>query len=332
MIISKTPLRMSFLGGGSDMPSFYRQYGGKVVSVAIRKYVFVNVNPKFDDGVRVSYSITETVESSEKVAHPLVRASLKLLNIPGGVEITSIADIPAGGSGLGSSSSFTVGLLHALNAYKGQYTDPLRLAHDACHVEIDMCGEPIGKQDQYAAAVGGLNTIEFHPDDSVTVSPVICSVAVRRQLEESILVLYTGRTRSASNILKKQSENSGSNTATIAALREMVGLADEFLKCLNSGNSADLGRIMHEGWELKRSLSPGITDSDIDDLYARARAEGAIGGKLLGAGGGGFLMLLAPPEKHDAIATALGHLRRVKLPFASEGSQIIFYQPSAHRN
>ncbi|MBK3733618.1 GHMP kinase [Azospirillum brasilense] len=331
MIISKTPLRMSFMGGGSDLPSFYRQHGGLVISTAIDKYVFVNVNPKFDDGVRVSYSVTETVGSAKEVAHPLVRASCAQLGIAGGLEITSIADIPASGTGLGSSSSFTVGLLHALSAYQGAYMAADDLARGACHIEIDVCGEPIGKQDQYAAAFGGLNAIEFHPNDTVTVTPVVCDPAAQQRFEESILVFYTGRTRSASNILKQQSEKSASNTATIASLQTMVSLAQDFLNYLRAGNTDILGEILHEGWVLKRGLSQGITDEAIDGFYERARAEGATGGKLLGAGGGGFLMIYAPPERHEAITRALGDLRRIDMPFAREGSKIIFYQPPVRK-
>ena len=332
MIISKTPLRMSFMGGGSDLPSFYRQHGGLVVSTAIDKYIFINVNPKFDDGVRVSYSVTETVKSADQIRHPLVRASLKQLTIAGGIEITSIADIPASGTGLGSSSAFTVGLLHALSAYQGIYKSAADLAQEACRIEIDICGEPIGKQDQYAAAFGGFNTIEFHPNDTVSVSPVVCKPDTLRRFEDSILIFYTGQTRSASTILRQQSKNSSDDQATIAALRTMVTLAGNFVSALRTDNTELLGEIIHEGWLLKRGLSEGISDGGLDDLYARARAEGATGGKLLGAGGGGFLMLLAPPDRHEAICRALGSLRRVEMPFTRDGSKIIFYQPPAQRS
>ncbi|KPF85187.1 GHMP kinase [alpha proteobacterium AAP38] len=331
MIISKTPLRMSFMGGGSDLSSFYRQHGGLVVSTAIDKYVFVNVNPKFDNGVRISYSVTENVESAKEVTHPLVRACFQQMSIHGGIEITSIADIPASGTGLGSSSSFTVGLLHALSAYKGVYMASEELASGACYIEIDVCREPIGKQDQYAAAFGGLNAIEFHPDETVTVTPVICNPVARQRFEESVLVFYTGRTRSASNILRQQSERSASNKSTITSLQTMVSMAHDFLRHLRAGDVDILGEILHEGWLLKRGLSQGITDDAIDDFYARARAEGATGGKLLGAGGGGFLMVYAQVDRHEAIIRALGDLRHVNMSFAHEGSRIIFYQPPGHR-
>src|ERR1041385_8859272 len=204
MIISRTPLRMSFVGGGSDVPSFYRKFGGAVVSTAINKFVYITLNEKFDHRVRVSYSRTEEADMVAEIQHPLVRESMRLLEVKGGLEITSIADIPSKGSGLGSSSSFTVGLLHALHAYSGRYASAEQLAAEACHIEIDRCGEPIGKQDQFAAAFGGFNFIEFNPDESVFVEPILCQRTTLQRLQENILVFYTGITRSASGILKDQ--------------------------------------------------------------------------------------------------------------------------------
>ena len=204
MIITETPLRVSFAGGGSDMRSFYRRFGGAVLSTTIDKYVYVTVNKKFDDWIRLSYSRTEEVKSVDQVEHPLVRAALRELSIPGGVEITSIADIPSKGTGLGSSSSFTTGLLLALHAYQSSYISPGDLAEQSCRIEIDLCGEPIGKQDQYAAAFGGLNFIRFEPDDSVIVEPILCSGDKLLQLESSLVTFYTGQTRQASTILAEQ--------------------------------------------------------------------------------------------------------------------------------
>lgn len=327
MIICKTPLRMSFLGGGTDLPSFYRKYGGMVVSTSIDKYVFVTINPKFDERLRLSYSITENVDKLDELKHPLVKAALKYRNVTGGIEITSIADIPSGGTGLGSSSSFTVGLLHVLSAYKGKFCSLEQLADEACHIEIDLCGEPIGKQDQYAAAFGGLNVIEFYPDDNVRVTPVVCKLEYLRKFESQILCFYTGRTRSASNILQEQSSRSRDDQIVIGALSAMKGLGWDFVKSLYDGDYAAMGAILHEGWMLKRSISSNITDSEIDRYYDAARKEGAYGGKLLGAGGGGFLMIQAPLDRHDAITQALGELRRISLKFSNEGSRIIFYHP-----
>ena len=198
MIISRTPLRMSFAGGGSDIPAYYREFGGAVLSTAIDKYIYVNVNKKFDSGIRVGYSVNEEVGDVSSIKHPIVRESLKFLQIPGGVEITTIADIPSSGTGLGSSSAFTVGLLHALDAFRGQHSSSERLAFDACHIEIDCCGEPIGKQDQYASAYGGFNLLEFNTDDSVVIKPIIWENVTCNLLQDRILVFYTGKTRSAS--------------------------------------------------------------------------------------------------------------------------------------
>src|SRR5882757_8809754 len=213
MIISKTPLRMSFVGGGSDLSVFYRKYGGAVVSTAINKFVYVTVNKKFDDRIRLSYSKTEDAKSAEKIKHPLVREALQMLGIRGGVEITSIADIPGKGTGLGSSSSFTVGLLNALHAFADRYASAEKLAQESCTIEIERCGEPIGKQDQYAAAFGGFSFIQFNPNDSVSVEPIICQRETMRQLEKNLVVFYTGITRSASAILKTQSNAVASQKA-----------------------------------------------------------------------------------------------------------------------
>lgn len=324
MIISRTPLRMSFVGGGSDLPAFYRRFGGAVVSTAIDKYVYVTVNPKFDHRIRVSYSKTEEVESVAKIKHPLVRESMKLLALDGGIEITSIADIPSRGTGLGSSSSFTVGLLHALHAFAGCHAAADQLARESCQIEIDKCGEPIGRQDQYAAAFGGLNFIQFHPDDSVSVDPIVCQRETLARLQDNIVVFYTGITRSASGILKSQQDAVASQRSKQKVLKKMVTLAHDLRAALQKNNLNAFGELLHENWELKRSIVDAISSTQIDDWYARARKAGAIGGKLLGAGSGGFLMFYAPRERHEAIAGALGKLRRVEMRFEPQGSKIIF--------
>lgn len=326
MIISQTPLRMSFVGGGSDLPAFYREHGGAVLSTAIDKYVYVSINRKFDGGIRLAYSKTEEVTSIDEVEHELVRAAFAMQGMRGGVEITTTADIPSRGTGLGSSSTFTVGLLNVLNAYKGQHVSAEDLAAGSCEIEIERCGQPIGKQDQYAAAYGGLNLIEFHPDESVSVSPVIMRRDLRDLLEQRIIVFYTGITRSASAILASQSAETGSSSAKQSALKRMVELTYMLRTELSQGNVDSFGQILDENWTLKKSLTAGISNTDIDDWYGRAIAAGATGGKLLGAGHGGFMMFYAPRERHEDIANAVG-LRQVRFGFEPLGSRILFYNP-----
>lgn len=325
MIITRTPLRISFAGGGSDMPSYYTKYGGAVVSTAISKYIYVTINKKFDDAIRLSYSKTEHVTSVGEIEHGIARAVLTLTNVRGGVEITTIADIPASGTGLGSSSSFTVGLLHALHAYQGRYVGAAQLGAESCHIEIDVCNAPIGKQDQYAAAYGGFNFIRFEPDGNVTVEPLICPPAARDTLERNILLLYTGRTRSANTILAEQSANSAASSGTQAALRRMTALTNDFAQAMQRGDCDAVGDILHEGWELKKHLASGISNAAIDSWYDTGRRAGATGGKILGAGAGGFLLFYAPQEKHPAIIQALPELRPMPINFERTGSQVIFH-------
>jgi D-glycero-alpha-D-manno-heptose-7-phosphate kinase len=324
MIISKTPLRMSFVGGGTDLPVFYRRYGGAVVSTAIDKFVYITVNKKFDNRIRISYSKTEEPATVAKIKHPLVREALGLVGIEGGIEIASIADIPARGTGLGSSSSYTVGLLHALHAYGSRFASAEQLAREACEIEINRCGEPIGKQDQYAAAYGGFNFIEFYPDDSVSVEPIICKRETIQQLQDNTLVFYTGLTRSASTILKAQQSEVGKERKKQKVLLRMVKLARDLKAELQTNNLGAFGEIIHENWILKKSLTDGVTTTAIDDWYGRARRAGAVGGKLLGAGSGGFLMFYAPRERHEAVARELANLRQVVFRFEPQGSKIIF--------
>lgn len=326
MIVSKTPLRMSFVGGGSDLPSFYQEEMGAVLSTSINKYMYIAINRKFDGRIRLNYSRTEEVEHRSEVQHPLVREALDLTGIEGGIEIASMADIPSKGSGLGSSSSFTVGLLNALFAYKNQFASKASLAQLACEIEIARCGEPIGKQDQYAAAYGGLNLIRFHPDESVSVDPIICRPSLLAQMESSILVFFTGRTRSASMVLANQSAAMLLNDRR-KLMKRMVELAFELKVELESGNLDNFGAILDENWNLKAQLTAGITDPQIDHWYATGISHGAMGGKLLGAGNGGFLMFFAPPERHDNIRQALPDLHPVSFRFDFNGTQIAFYQP-----
>ena len=324
MIVSKTPFRMSFVGGGSDVPAFYREEPGAVVSTSIDKYMYIAINRKFDERLRVSYSRTEEVETPQQVAHPLVRHALDVAGIDGGIEIASMADIPSRGTGLGSSSAYTVGLLNALFAYRNEYASKERLAQLACEIEIGRCGEPIGKQDQYASAYGGLNLIRFHPDEAVSVDPVICDPPVLRDLEASTLVLYTGRARSASAVLAGHSDGMPANRPL---MRRMVQLAFDLKKELESGRLESVGTILHENWCLKRQMNSGVSDPAIDEWYATGTANGASGGKLLGAGSGGFLMFFAPPDQHTRISRTLPALKPVKFRFDRTGAQIVFYQP-----
>jgi D-glycero-alpha-D-manno-heptose-7-phosphate kinase len=324
MIISRTPLRVSLFGGGSDLRAFYRRQPGAVLSTTIDKSVYVTVSRKFDDAVRVSYSRTEEVSRAQDVEHPLVREALALLEIQGGIEITSVADIPARGTGLGSSSAFTVGLLNALHAYRGRHAPADRLAEESCLIEIERCGEPIGKQDQYAAAFGGLNFIRFHPDESVDVTKVICPPDTLADLHRRLLFFYTGTTRSASALLAEQSAKLASEDAAFRATRELTCFAEAAFASLCAGDVEPLGPMLHQAWRLKRGLASGVSNEAIDLAYGAALAAGATGGKLLGAGGGGFLMFLAPTERHDAVRAALGGLRETPFAFTGHGSKIIF--------
>lgn len=326
MIISRTPLRISFAGGGSDLPIFYRDEPGAVVSTAIDKYIYITVNQKFDRHIRASYSVTEMVERVTDLKHELIRESLLLTGVDGGIEITSISDVPSRGTGLGSSSTYTVGLLNALHAYQGRFASADRLAREACRIELERCGKPIGKQDQYIAAFGGLQYIQFNPDESVFVDPIICRPETRRALNERLLMLYTGLTRSADSVLQEQRTNVARDHARRQNLRAMVRLAQALRTALCQDDLDALGEMMHEGWMLKRELATQISNAQIDAWYERARAHGAIGGKLLGAGGGGFLLLYAPAERHQSIIRALPELRPVAIRCEPQGSKIIYVE------
>jgi D-glycero-alpha-D-manno-heptose-7-phosphate kinase len=321
MIISQTPYRVSFAGGGTDLPAFYRQEAGAVLSVAIAKHMYVALSKRFEPSVRVAYSKTEIAETRDDVQHTIVKAALKMVDLGPHMELVTIGDVPAG-TGMGSSSTLTVGLLNALYAFKGHVSSAKKLAEESCRIEIDILGKPIGKQDQYAAAFGGLNYIRFNSDDSVDVQPVPTGNDTLGELEKRAIILYTEKKRDADDILKKQSEGTGDK---MRLLREMRDLASEMRGVISGrGNLDEFARLLHVGWELKRSLGFGISDAFIDDWYAAARKAGAQGGKLLGAGGGGFVFLLAPPEKHEAIREAMGRPRELKFEVDRLGSRIIF--------
>jgi D-glycero-alpha-D-manno-heptose-7-phosphate kinase len=326
MIITRTPLRLSFVGGGSDIPSYYRDHGGAVLSTSIDKYVYITLNKRFDHTLRVSYSQTEEVESVGQLRHRLIKAVLTKLDIPGGLEITSIADVPSRGSGLGSSSAFTVGLLHCVYAYKGVYKSRSDLAEEACEVEIDILREPIGKQDQYGTALGGMNIIRFNPDETIDIEPICAPQGVIPMLERSMIMFYTGITRSASSVLRKQVDELASDSRKRQTLQQMVELTEVMRRALVASDVAAVGEILHESWLMKKSLSDGISSEPIDECYEIARAAGATGGKLLGAGGGGFVVFFAPPDRHEEIKRALHRLRHVDFRFERQGTSVIFYQ------
>jgi D-glycero-alpha-D-manno-heptose-7-phosphate kinase len=323
MIVSRTPLRMSFVGGGSDLPSYYRQKGGAVLSTSIDKYIYVTVNKKFDSDIRLSYSLTENESSAKQIKHPIVRNALSFLGIERGIEITSISDIPSHGSGLGSSSSYTVALLHALYSYQGKNISKEELGRLSSYIEIDLCGDNIGKQDQYAASFGGLNLIKFNEDDSVEVSPIICKPETILRMEESILVFYTGRTRSASSLLNDLSENM-KRPRKRALMSDMVSIAYEMKDLLENNDVDFVGELLDKNWKLKRQMTLGISDAQIDDLYNKGILAGATGGKLLGAGNGGFIMFFAPKEKHVNITKAMKNLKSIPFSFEGGGSKIVF--------
>lgn len=323
MIISQTPYRASFVGGGTDLPTFYRREFGAVLSISLDHYVYVTIHRRFEPTIRVSYSRTEVADKVAGVQHELVREAMRLAEVDEPLEITTIGDVPAG-TGLGSSSSLTVGLLTALHRYRNREVSPRVLAEQACTVEIDVLGKPVGRQDQYAAAFGGLNYIRFNPDDTVDVEPVPWRAETSAAVERSALLIYTGRTREADAILRRQVEATAS---CMAVLRLMRDLADRMRHALTG--EVDIERfavLLHEGWELKRSLGCGIDDGRTDEWYSAARHAGALGGKILGAGGGGFLLLIAPPSRHDAIREALGRPRELPFRVARTGSRIIFIQ------
>jgi D-glycero-alpha-D-manno-heptose-7-phosphate kinase len=321
MIISQTPYRVSFAGGGTDLPSFYESEPGAVLSVGLDQHMYVTVSPRFEPSTRIAYTRTEICDTLDDIEHTIVREALRRTGLGPHIEITTVGDVPAG-TGLGSSSSLAVGLLKALHAYNGNVASPGRLAQEACTIEIDVLKKPIGKQDQYAAAFGGVNYIRFNPDQSVDVEPVPYKPDTLAELESRVLLVYTEKRRNADDILKAQSVGTKDR---FGVLRQMRDLAGELRDSLAGDADLDnFARLLHEGWMLKRSLGFGIATTDIDEWYEAARRAGAEGGKLLGAGGGGFLLLMAPPDRHDAIREALGRPRELRFEIDRRGSRIIF--------
>jgi D-glycero-alpha-D-manno-heptose-7-phosphate kinase len=324
LIITRTPFRISFVGGGSDLESFYSRQKGAVISTSINKYMYISSHKFFEvDKIRVKYSKTETVNKAEELQHPILRTVLKKFNVTGGLEVSSIADVPSG-TGLGSSSAFTVGVLHNLHLIKKNPVHKEHLAAEACHVEIDLLKEPIGKQDQYATAMGGMNLIEFETNGNVVVTPVNPGIEILSTIESNLLMFYTGDQRSASNILAEQNKNTAQNDK-FNSLKSMVALVYDTVQAVNSGNLNDFGKVLHENWILKKQLASGISNPLIDEAYDTAMKNGALGGKLLGAGGGGFLLFYCPLNLQQKLITSLKPLRQFDFKFDQDGSKLIHF-------
>jgi D-glycero-alpha-D-manno-heptose-7-phosphate kinase len=328
MIISRTPFRISFVGGGTDLRSFYSEEPGKVLSTAIDKYIYVVVKRQLgivEFRYRINWSQVEFRNRIEDIEHPIVREALKLFEIDFPIEITTFADIPAN-TGLGSSSAFAVGLVHALYALKGEQATKYSLASEAADIEVDVLGRTMGKQDHFASAYGNLNIFTFHADEVVTVEPVFYRPEVWQSLERNLLLFYTRLKRDASDVLKAQDRETTNNRNVLRQMKELVSPLREVL---SSGKNLNLfGEILHQGWELKRTLTDGITSSEIDEYYEKARKAGALGGKLLGAGGGGFLLFYVEPKFQKAVIQELSNLYYLKTGFDSEGTRITYYDQS----
>jgi len=325
MIISRTPLRISFAGGGTDLPGYYMYNNnyGAVVSSAIDWYVYITINRKFDDLIRLSYSKTELVECVDELEHNIIREALKLVGVEKGIDIVYMADIPltTAGSGLGSSSALAVGVLNALYAYVGQHISAERLAREACEIEMEILKHPMGKQDQYAAAYGGLNFIRFNNDDTIFVDPVICKPETKRALSSKLMLFYTGITRHSSSILEKQES---SIKGRLEFHHRLVELAADMRECLNKNDLSLVGRLLNEGWTNKMKLTSKVTNSQIDEWYNKALKAGALGGKIAGAGGGGFLLIYCDEDKQDKVRAALSDLKCYSVGLESQGSKIIY--------
>ena len=320
MIITQTPLRISFLGGGTDFPDYYNHSPGCVLTAAIDKYVYCIVKERFDDMIVVGYTKKEIVEKVSQLEHELVREAMRKTGIEKGIEITFLSDIPAAGSGLGSSSSVTVGVLNALYQLQGKAVSAQVLASQACDIEIKILGKPIGVQDQYIAAFGGLRFIDFSKK-GIEVNGVRLGVVVRDKLNRNLMVFYTGTTRKAESILEEQKQNISSKKDV---LKKLAAAAREGKKLLANGQIELFGQLLEESWKLKKLLASGITNNQIDNMYRISKKAGALGGKISGAGGGGFLTLIVPPDKHDAVISALAGYRHLPVNLSRDGSKVIF--------
>lgn len=328
MIISRTPYRISFFGGGTDYPVWYAKNGGCVLAASISRYCYIlsrYLPPFFQHKHRIVYSIVEGVRDVDEIKHPSVRECFRFMNVSDGLEIHHDGDLPKQ-TGLGSSSSFTVGLLHVLHAMKGAMVTPMQVAREAIHVERDLCGDNVGSQDQVEAAFGGLNNILFHEDGAITVRPVTVSSERKALFENHLMLFFTGFSRMASDVAAEQIRNTPKKETELHTMQDMVG---EGLSILSgSGAILEFGKLLHESWQLKRSLSTRISNEEIDGIYETARTAGATGGKLCGAGGGGFMLLFVEPDKQPAVRSALKKYLYVPFKLESLGSQIIFFEPS----
>ncbi len=323
MIITRTPLRVSFAGGGTDLPSYYERFGGAVLSTAINKYIYLSMHPFFNSGYFLKYSNVEHAATVNEIKHPIIREVFRLYGIEG-VDFSSSADIPSG-NGLSSSSAFTTGLIHLCNAYKELYKTKEEIAAEACKVEIEILKEPIGKQDQYACACGGLNFIQFSPNGEVTVEKLYLTTDGYHRLENNLLMFYTGVTRSASAVLSEQKKNTEHDAKKLENLHQMVKLAHSLRESLLKNNIDAMGEILHQGWLLKREMASKITNPQIDEWYERAMKAGAVGGKLLGAGGGGFLLFYVQEQNHQRVRNALSDLKEMPFTFDTRGTSIIHF-------
>jgi D-glycero-alpha-D-manno-heptose-7-phosphate kinase len=321
VIIVQTPLRVSLFGGGTDFRSYFLEEGGCVLSYAIDKCIFVTIKKRFDDKLRVGYTQTEMVDSVDEVQHGLIREALRKTGITHGVEITTMGDIPSAGSGLGSSSTVTVGALHAMYAYLGENVSAERLSREACEIEIDTLGKPIGVQDQYIAAFGGLRFMEFKTTGDVVCRRLAMDDTKVRRLTECLMLFYTGVTRQSDSILAEQESNIQNRRSV---LRTLKALAYQARGELANGNLDAIGCLLHEAWEAKKQLASRVTNGRIDEMYDRARKAGALGGKISGAGGGGFLLVYAPAERRESVRRALHDLRELPYSLEADGSKTIF--------
>lgn len=321
MIVTQTPLRISFFGGGTDFPAYYRAHGGAVLTTAIDKYVHVIIKERFDHDIYINYSRKEIVERVDDVRHDLVREALRETGVEGGVEITTLADVPSSGTGLGSSSAVLVGVLHALHAYQGDLVTAKQLADEACIIEIEQLGHPIGKQDQYVSAFGGLRFLEFGPEERIHPERLPIAPQLQSRLADRLLLFFTNRTRKSDSILAEQQHNIPDRLEVLHQLRD---LAHDGRRQLAEGDLDGFGRNLDTAWGLKKRLASGVSNSELDNLYQRARDAGALGGKIAGAGGGGFLLVYAPLSYQDPVRDALRPLRELPVAFEPDGSKVIF--------
>lgn len=328
MIVTKTPFRISFFGGGTDYPAWYRANGGQVLATSIDKYCYISCRklpPFFEHKHRIAYSIIERVNSIDEIAHPAVRAVFKWANVVDGLEVHHDGDLPAR-SGLGSSSTFTVGLIHALYALKGEMVSQLQLAKEAIDIEQNHLQENVGSQDQISAAFGGFNRIVFRQDDSFDVEPLMISQDRKNLLNSNLMLFFTGLSRIADSIAKSKIENFSKRQEELNNINRMVDVGIEILT-VEQNSIDDFGMLLDEAWSNKRALSDQVSNPQIDAIYDRAKASGAIGGKLLGAGGGGFMLLFVPPARQLEVKTALSELVHVPFGFDNSGSRVVLYQP-----